>query len=80
MAFIAEMDTKMARPRAMSDWKATVTIHRAITSGTRPSIAALAKRVGLSPRTMSRYLKRLKMGAMVCPICHGSGTIRKHAQ
>jgi hypothetical protein len=62
----------MPRPRILSD----ATTNRILRGKGSTSIAELAKRFGVSPRTMARYIQRDKIEAKTCPQCHVAGWIR----
>lgn len=64
------------RPRLLSRSKIAL-LHEDIASGRETaSLAVLAKRFGVSSRTMSRYLAADSLAASLCPTCQGSGYIR----
>ena len=64
------------RPRLMSESDIAL-LHANIANGRElASIAVLAKRFSVSPRTMSRYLATASLRAYICPKCQGSGYVR----
>lgn len=67
----------MGRARVLTIEQARRAIRHAIAKGIRPSHSVLAAHLKISPRTMARYFKDLRLGATPCPRCHGSGYLRK---
>jgi Mn-dependent DtxR family transcriptional regulator len=69
-------ETLMGRARVLTIEEAKRAIRTAIKQGIRPSHSALAAHLKISPRTMARYVRDLKLRVRTCPTCHGSGYLR----